>query len=64
VGIVLRCKIGDRVAASEPVGQIHARSTADADAALHRVVAALMITDAEVSVPPLVHAWLDDGLDR
>jgi pyrimidine-nucleoside phosphorylase len=64
VGIVLRCKIGDRVAASEPVGQIHARSTADADAALHRVVAALTITDAEVSAPPLVHAWLGDGLDR
>jgi pyrimidine-nucleoside phosphorylase len=64
VGIVLRCKIGDRVAASEPVGQIHARSTADADAALHRVVAALTITDAEASAPPLVHAWLDDGLDR
>jgi pyrimidine-nucleoside phosphorylase len=61
VGIVLRCKIGDRVSASEPVGEIHARSTADAEAASRRIVTALTISDADVSAPPIVHAWLGDG---
>ena len=64
VGIVLRCKIGDRLHVSEPVGEIHARSMDDAEAASRRVVAALTVTDADVSVPPLVHAWLGGGSDR
>jgi len=63
VGIVLRCKIGDRLHASEPVGEIHARSMDDAEGASGRVVAALTVTDEDVPVPPLVHAWLGGGSD-
>jgi pyrimidine-nucleoside phosphorylase len=58
VGIVLHPKIGDRLAAGEPIGQVHARSEDDADMARRRVLAALTLTDAVVSRPALVHRWL------
>jgi thymidine phosphorylase len=64
VGIILRCKIGDRLSASEPIGQVHARSRDDADMAAHRILGALTVGDANVVPPPLVHEWLDAGSDR
>jgi thymidine phosphorylase len=64
VGIVVRCKIGDRLAAGEPLGDVHARSTEDAGEATRRVLAAFTLSDDEVRPPPLVHRWIDDGLIR
>jgi pyrimidine-nucleoside phosphorylase len=64
VGIVLRCKIGDRLSVSEPIGQVHARSRDDADMAAYRILGALTVGDANVVAPPLVHEWLDAGSDR
>ena len=64
VGIVVRCKIGDRLAAGERIGDVHARSTGDAAEGARRVVAALTLTDAAVRPPPLVHRWIDDGPPR
>ncbi len=60
VGIVLRCKIGDRLGAGEPIGEVHARSDDDAAEATRRVLAALSpSTDGDVTPPPLVHRWIE-----
>lgn len=61
VGIVVRPKIGDHLAAGEPIGEVHARSRPDAAEATRRVLSALTLSDSEVSPPPLVHRWLDGG---
>jgi pyrimidine-nucleoside phosphorylase len=60
VGVVVRCKIGDRLSAGERVGDVHARSNEDAAEAMRRVLAALTLTDEAVQPPPLVYRWLDD----
>jgi pyrimidine-nucleoside phosphorylase len=57
VGIVLRPKIGDRLAAGEPIGEVHARTEDEAAGAGRRVLAALEIVDGPVDVPELVHTW-------
>jgi pyrimidine-nucleoside phosphorylase len=49
VGIVCLRKPGDRVAAGEPLAEIHAASDADADHAAHQLAAAYTIADE----PPL-----------
>jgi pyrimidine-nucleoside phosphorylase len=49
VGIVCLRKPGDRVAAGEPLAEIHAASDADADHAAHQLAAAYTIVDE----PPL-----------
>jgi pyrimidine-nucleoside phosphorylase len=64
VGLVVRSKIGDRVGKGEPVGEVHARSQEDAAEAARRVLAALTVTDGDVQPPPLIHGWIDDGLQR
>jgi pyrimidine-nucleoside phosphorylase len=61
VGILLHPKIGDRLTVGEPIGQVHARSEEDAQEATRGVLAALTLTDADVSPPPLVHRWLAGG---
>ena len=61
VGIVVRCKIGDQVSAGDPLGEVHARTDADAEEAKRRVLSALRFTDGLVEPPPLVHRWLDEG---
>ena len=58
VGIVVRPKIGDRVASGEPIGEIHARDPEAADAAARRVLGAFDLVDHDVVPPPLVHAWM------
>jgi thymidine phosphorylase len=59
VGIVVRCKIGDRLEVGQPIGSVHARSDEDAREAVRRVLGALSLGVGAVSPPPLVHAWLE-----
>ncbi len=57
VGVVLHPKIGDRIEAGDPMGEIHARDDAAAEVAARRVLAALTLTDEPVEPPPLVYGW-------
>ena len=59
VGIVVRCKIGDRLDAGQPIGEVHARGHAAAREAARRVLDALVLHEGPVQPPPLVHAWLE-----
>jgi thymidine phosphorylase len=59
VGIVVHCKIGDRLEAGQPIGSVHARSRDDAAAAVERVLGALSRGEGPVSAPALVHTWLE-----
>jgi pyrimidine-nucleoside phosphorylase len=61
VGIVVRCKIGDRLVAGHRIGEVHARSDDDARGAIRRVLAGLSLVDGGVTPPPLVHRWIDAG---
>jgi pyrimidine-nucleoside phosphorylase len=64
VGLVVRCKIGDRLTVGQPIGDVHARSAHDAAQATRRVLAAFSLTDDDVAPPALVHRWIDDGPQR
>jgi len=64
VGIVVRSKIGDPLARGEPIGEVHARDEASAVEAARRVVEACTVGDAPVETPPLVHAWLGEGMQE
>jgi pyrimidine-nucleoside phosphorylase len=57
VGIVIRPKVGDRLEAGAPIGEIHARDEPAAADAARRVLAALTLVDGPVEPPPLVHGW-------
>ena len=59
VGIVVRCKIGDRLEVGQPVGEVHGRDDDDAHEAARRVLGALELHDGPVTPPPLVHTWLE-----
>jgi pyrimidine-nucleoside phosphorylase len=59
VGIVFRAKVGDRVEAGEPIGEVHARDEKIAGAAIAAVNAALTVSESPVEPPPLVHRWRD-----
>ena len=63
VGIVLRVKIGDAVTRGEVIGQIHARSEAEAAEAVGKVRAAIEVGDEPVGAPPLIHAWFPPAAD-
>jgi pyrimidine-nucleoside phosphorylase len=58
VGIVVHPKIGDRLEAGEPIGEVHARDRDAAAEAARRVLAAMDLADGPVQPPPLVHTWL------
>jgi pyrimidine-nucleoside phosphorylase len=58
VGIVLRAKIGEEIAALESIGEVHAREEASADEAIRRVLGAITLGEGPVEPPQLVHAWL------
>ena len=58
VGIVVHPKIGDRLEAGEPIGEVHARDRDAAAEAARRVLAAMDVADGPVEPPPLVHTWL------
>ena len=55
----MRAKIGDRIEAGEPIGEIHARDDDAAADAAARVNAALVLGEGEVTPPPLVHGWFE-----
>jgi len=57
VGVVFRPKIGDRLAAGAPLGEVHARDEDAARACVERVLAALTFGEDPVEPPPLVHGW-------
>jgi thymidine phosphorylase len=57
VGIVFHPKVGDRIEAGRAMGEIHARTDADADACLSRIHEALTFVDHDVEPPPLVYGW-------
>lgn len=61
VGVVLKAKIGDRVAPGRPVGYVHARNETDARTAAEKVFGALRIGEDSIEAPPLVHEWMGDG---
>ena len=58
VGIVVHPKIGDRLEAGTPIGEVHARDREAAAEAGRRVLAAMDVVDGPVEPPPLVHTWL------
>jgi pyrimidine-nucleoside phosphorylase len=58
VGIVVHPKIGDRLEAGAPIGEVHARDRDAAADAARRVLDAMNLADGPVPPPPLVHAWL------
>jgi pyrimidine-nucleoside phosphorylase len=60
VGIVFRPKVGDRVAAGQDLGEIHARTDDAAAGAAHRVLDALAWSEEPVAGPPLLYAWYGD----
>jgi pyrimidine-nucleoside phosphorylase len=55
VAVELPVKIGDRLAAGDPVGRVLARDEAAAAAAGERLLGALRWSDGPVAAPPLVH---------
>jgi pyrimidine-nucleoside phosphorylase len=57
VGIVIRPKIGDRVVAGQPIGEIHARTDESADEATRRTLAALTLGEGPASPLELVLGW-------
>jgi len=61
VGIVVHRKIGDRLVAGEPVGDVHARSRDDAHHASERVLRAFTVIEGDAQPPPLVYRWVEDG---
>jgi pyrimidine-nucleoside phosphorylase len=58
VGIVVHPKIGDRLEAGEPIGEVHARDRDAGAEATRRVLAAMDLADGPVQPPPLVHSWM------
>jgi pyrimidine-nucleoside phosphorylase len=61
VGIVFRPKIGDRLKAEEPIGEVHARSEKLAAAVVRTVNDAIRVVDHPVTAPPLVYGTRDTG---
>jgi pyrimidine-nucleoside phosphorylase len=57
VGIVLRAKIGDRMEAGEPIGEVHSRHEDAVRAAAAAVNAAITVSEEPVEPPPLVYGW-------
>jgi pyrimidine-nucleoside phosphorylase len=57
VGIVFRPKIGDRIEAGEPIGEIHARTRNDAEQAAARTLDSMTVIGEPVEPPPLIHGW-------
>ena len=58
VGIVVHPKIGDRLEAGTPIGEVHARDREAGAQAARRVLAAMDVVDGPVQPPPLVHSWM------
>jgi pyrimidine-nucleoside phosphorylase len=54
VGVEVHGPVGRKVEAGEPLFTLHARSQADAEAAVARLIGAIEVSPAPVPVPPLV----------
>jgi pyrimidine-nucleoside phosphorylase len=61
VGVIVHPKVGDAIEAGERIGEVHARSEADAAQAATRILAAFTVADGPIDPPPLVHDWYDAG---
>ncbi len=59
VGIVFQAKVGDRLEAGKPIGEVHARDEKIAAAATTAVNTALTVSDSRPQGPPLVYRWRD-----
>ena len=59
VGIVVRPKVGDRLDVGSPIGEVHARTEDAAAEAVTRTLAAIVMAEAPVEAPPLIHGWFD-----
>ena len=57
VGIVFLPKVGDRLEAGQELGQVHARTDADAETCIRSVLAAITLSEGPVEPPPLVYGW-------
>ncbi len=55
VGVVLKHKVGERVARGEPLLTLHANDRAKFDAAKARLLAAYSFSDTPIRPPPLIH---------
>ena len=64
VGIVLQNKVGDRVAAGEPLAIIHARSDAAADSVANRVAAAFTVAEHAAPRALLLRRVTTSGIQR
>jgi pyrimidine-nucleoside phosphorylase len=64
VGVVLQKKVGDRVAAGEPLAVIHARSVAAAEIVANRVAAAFTVTSSAAPRPLLLRRVTASGIER
>jgi thymidine phosphorylase len=62
VGIVFRPKIGDRIEVGETIGEVHARTDADAAEAARRTLAALSFGEGPMARPELVLGWSEPDL--
>ncbi len=59
VGIVLHCKVGDRVEAGAPLFTVHANAAAKRDEAIRRVLRALTFSAGEVPPLPLFYGRME-----
>jgi thymidine phosphorylase len=59
VGLVCTAKVGDRVEAGQPIGEVHAREEEAARRAAGEVLGAVELTDEAVDPLPLVYGWRD-----
>ncbi|ROU03573.1 thymidine phosphorylase [Histidinibacterium lentulum] len=59
VGLTEVVSLGDRVERGTPLCILHARDEAEAEAAAHRILAAITIRDSALEGPPLVHGRVD-----
>ena len=59
VGFVLHKRIGDAVRAGEPLGTVHAKDEASAQAAIAALQRDVVITGEQVPPCKLIHAFVD-----
>jgi pyrimidine-nucleoside phosphorylase len=64
VGIVLHKKVGDRVAAAEPLATIHARTAAAAESVANRVAAAFIVGNSTAPRALLLRRVTASGVER
>jgi pyrimidine-nucleoside phosphorylase len=58
VGVVLRAKVGDRLAKGDPVLEVHARDEKQAEAAIERLRRACQYSGSPVAPLPLFYATI------